>query len=465
MSNITNSEIICEKMMDLIHDQEYYSSEMFWLDIVSGIYSSYQGSLDGLNLLTRCTKKYTSDKFPSFMQGYESIEKACEHFYFTHEKTPFITVKTLALYASNCNPELFNEWESDYCLLPIRESSDFTDLLLAKVMSNYFWMNLICTDIESCTFMKYNISIRLWENVKDMTLIKVEFEKFLQHQSMLESSLQMIAKIETFIENINVPDKLQSYINILSHSLYEPYYTSIMNCNTKLTSVKNGVLEVFKNDLVFRMRKPEDYFSNCTDVNYKTDLSWKDQNVIKCFQCLREIFPRVKDLHHFLVFCSSGLTGSNKQNICMNWYHNANNDKSICLELLYSVYGFYCINIPSELWGNYKYKDYDYFAKKSLTTRFIVAKENSEDINTENIEFYTNTRKHTIKFHNTKSEIESTPTMIVISDDQMKVLTKDRQRSMAFDNDMNSVVLNDLDTTAFLWILCEYFRLYATEKL
>lgn len=504
---------LCETLIPLL-DPSRYQSKMFWLDIVKAINSSAKGHKNGLPLLINFTRKAISNFkiVPTFYKEYGSLEDTCKSNYYLYNKNP-ITVKTIAFHACNDNPELYGEWHRNWCIPSMERALSGLDADVGTAFYKIYWLKYACTDF--LTQKWYEFDGVKWNACSGGTAMRKEMmyggfrkyfekEKFLVLKKQTESSdenfIATAKRVETqiniLLDKIKTMNKNGSFLKATALWFEDKSISDHLDMNPYLTPVRNGIMEIFKGDLVFRAAKPEDYVSLCTNVNFEKSYSWEHPLVKECFEWLHKVFPDQALLHHFLKFGSSGLIGLNIEKLFAIWTGKGHNSKSMIIKLFEAVFGVLCINFPVELLTGK-----DGFAAgpsphiaRAKSTRFAFVTETDDDkvMNKGTIKKYTGGDSFYARLLNENGgDIKSTFKMVLVCNNVPTIpnaddAVRDRTRLFPFDSTWVKRTDDNLDeqfeklefqrdtefetkipalAPAFFWIICEYYAYYAAEGM
>lgn len=450
-----NTQQLCNTMVDMLNEN-IFLTKIFWINVVKGINHSYQGNSKGLELLINCTKSYLNGiQIPKFYES--NIEETCKTFYERHKTNDIITLKTLAWYAKFCHKEKYCQWHKEWCLSEFK-NPEFTKENFIAAIQKYFWLDLICLDVESFSWCSFEHRwIKRNNNREEFILfIQYHFMNFIESNMINEPNFE---EIKNMILNID------SCIEELAILFYEKKCQLILDTNPLITRLNNGVIENYQNELIFRKMKPEDYVLLSTGIDYVKSYSFQNEEVKKCAKYFSGFFS-TEDLSNFYEICCSGLTQPNKKIFC-NWIGENNNAKKICIELLKSIYGHYFFeynaeNFPIEflrcMYGPYifEFPKNEEKNKEKKIARFVTIEYDIVD---------GNDIINKIALEKINEEHNTNTNLIILSSSPVKIEEDGYQRINIFfkDNNASEIKYETNFPKIFFWLMCKFFNFYYKE--
>lgn len=164
----------------------------------------------------------------------------------------------------------------------------------------------------------------------------------------VEKKLNSIQKIIISLETCPF---LKNVINMAAdkfHEKHQKFYENL-DQNPNIIGVKNGVLEILEDDIIFRNGHPEDRISKQMGVKYNSEYSHKHKKIIQIKEILRKLHPNSDIRKFFLNIISTILKGGNIYKIITFWTGVGDNGKSIMVSWLEKMLGEYAVKFPTSL--------------------------------------------------------------------------------------------------------------------
>lgn len=502
--------------LDMIAPKRFMQ-ESYWLDIGRGLYKHDEGlqlwirytlnSAKGIEILPYFFKKIVGETTEGNNEAI--ITQACNHKFDTFTSTR-ITVKTLAEFASEDNYNMYEEWHKKWCLEAMELSLDTGDVGLAIALYRFNWLKYVYDNSNNKWY--YHRSYGWEETSKGLLLRKDISNRFKKKYEQVVADLsnkQFLSNDDTKNMNTTVK-KVNAVIAKLCDStkkskiLLEAQehfsidrFNTFLDDNYDLMGVKNGVLEIIDNDIVFRKMKPEDFISISMGVPFHTYFNNDHPLVIECMKWMSQMFE--EDLmEHFLKFSASVLRRRNNDKIFPIFTGNGNNSKSMVIKLFTLTFGSYAIKVPVAIFsekfvasGNASPQTAR-FAHRAIG--FADEADDSMPINKNSIKKYTgNDSFFTRKLNENGGDIELSIKICVITNDipdipdpddavkrRVKIIPflsewvpedrapkteEEQMKQRKFKMDTSFEKRIPLLASAFLWILTQYYPKYCKEGL
>lgn len=362
---VDNIPELAETMIQMLNPKRFLE-ELFWLDIGKALYHSNSGSENGVMSWIRHTEKILNNKkVPEYMTIASTISETCKHLYYTFANT-HITVKTLAWYAREDVPDQYKSWHRDWCLVAMEQSLSGCHSDVGIAFYRIYWLDFMYCAIGKGGWFKYKN--HRWTTVHQGIDIsstvsgdfKNRFESIRANltnqvcspdaeegfkntgEQTLKKIVALTKQLKTGAFKSNIVQEAREYFN-------NDRFMSLLDTNAELTGITNGVLEVFEGKVFYRIGKPEDYLSMCTNIPYHTNYTWDHPLVKECMKWFGQVFTDKQLLHHFLKFSASCLRGRNSDKIFPIWTGDGDNSKSMIVKLFESTFSSYCIKLPVSL--------------------------------------------------------------------------------------------------------------------
>lgn len=350
---------LADQMIQMISPTRFLN-ESYWLDIGKAFYNSDDGGDNGLLAWTRHTEKAITGiaDIPAYMKTASTLAETCRNLYYTFANS-YITVKTLAWYARDDSAEKFGNWHKDWCATSMEKALSALHTDVAVALHRVYWLDFIYYPVGAGKWFQFR-NHRWYEANQGIELRKVISKDFVNRFENIRAIL--CAQIrdstdEAFKANAELTNKkLCSIIgklktvpfksNIMKEAcehFKNEKFLGVLDSNSDLTGVTNGILEISNGTVLFRPAKPEDYISMCTNIPYQQHFNWENALVDECLTWLGQCFTDRDLLHHFLKFSSSCLKGRNSDKIFPIFTGEGDNSKSMIVKLFESTFNSYCI--------------------------------------------------------------------------------------------------------------------------
>lgn len=340
---------ICEKLLPLL-DAKRFILAAFWEDIAHALYHSCGGTSYGLNILRKYTKEHCPERLTKIKDFYRTCNKS---------KT---TVKTIAWYAREDNPEEYKDWHNAWCLKSMEEALSCLDNDIAKCFYKFYWLDYLCTcngtairwwsfnnhrwhDIHKGIRLKGRISrdfVRHFERMRISLCRQIQESNDEHFRSKGESNLKKTGSLVRRLKSTAPKGKIM--VEAIEFFLHDDFDFWIDD-NDNLTGVENGIFEINGNDCHFRTGKPEDFITKTTIVGYDSSFRDDDPLVIECLEWIHQVFPDKALAHHFLKYCASFLKSGNREKFLVIFSGEGDNSKSMICKL-FGLFGGYCVRLP-----------------------------------------------------------------------------------------------------------------------
>ena len=517
--NNTEDIELAEKLLPMI-DITRLTCESFWLEIGRALYYSDRGNVRGLNIWTKYTLLGVKDLpiLPYFMikpdvvcfDKEKHVTELCSNHYDTFGKC-FITPKTIGWYASKDNNLLYKKWHKNWCMESMEKALSCSDTEVCEALYRLFWLLYVYDNTSKKWFkfgdygwMENSEGFHLKKSISNEFMKKFEETRVILSKQVCDSNDKnfksegemtikrlsiLINKLKTVPFKTRLMIEAKEFFGIENFSFY-------LNKNPDLTGIKNGVLEILNNNIMYREAKPEDYVSMCAGVPYHAYFHLDHPLVIECFKWFGQIFPDKDLLHHFLKFAASCLKGRNNDKIFPIFTGGGDNSKSMIVKLFEATFSVYAIKLPvsilCEKSANSGNATPQLARAKSTRLAFLDEPEDDIPMNKGAIKRYTGGDSFFCRLLNENGgDVESTFKMILSTNKIPNIpgadkAVKNRTRIFPFlsswvDNppeteeeqyekhlfkkDVNFEKRIPILAPAFLWIMIQYYPRYAAEGL
>lgn len=354
---------LVEKMISMLGQQRFFR-ESFWIDIGKALYVANDGGENGVLSWIRHTERAvlnSKTKMPEYMLTAETLDETCRNLYSTFANSS-ITVKTLAWYAREDSPERYANWHQEWCLNSMENAMSCYHTDVAIALHRVYWLEYIYCPVQKGKWFQFR-NHRWYEVNQGISLRKAisnDFMKKFEKARMILSRQIHESNDDSFKSNgeiamkklTNLIGKLKTVSfksNIMSEAcehFSDDRFMNLLDTNPELTGVTNGILEVSGHNVLYRIAKPEDYISMCTNIPFDSKFTWNHPLVKECMKWFGQVFTERSLLHHFLKFSASCLKGRNSDKIFPIWTGEGDNSKSMIVKLFEATFSSYCIKFP-----------------------------------------------------------------------------------------------------------------------
>ena len=268
------------------------------------------------------------------------------------------------------NKSIANEKPPDYDIAGILHKM-YGDQYKCVSIKNNKWYEMIngrWSEIDSGTTLRKKLSSQL--SVKYTLKQKEILHKFHEiddtfvtdgqntttsnDEKQLDSERKDLQKIARRVADISLDLRRTPHKNNImkeaKEHFFDKQFMDKLDNNPNLLCFKNGVIDFEKK--IFRMAKPDDYVSLCTNLDYfeldenNTD-HMKMKNEIEEF--MHELFPQEELYKYMWQHLASSLKGTNENQVFNIYTGSGRNGKSKLVELLSLVLGDYKGTVPITL--------------------------------------------------------------------------------------------------------------------
>lgn len=490
---------ICENLLPLLNEKRFIAINS-WEEIGGSLYHSSGGRSYGLNLLRKYTKKHCPERLTKIKDFYRTCSES---------RT---TIKTIAWYAREDNPEGYEDWHKAWCLKSMEEALSCLDNDIAKCFYKFYWLDYLCTytgssirwwrfknhkwhDINKGIRLKGRISrdfVRQFEKMRISLCHQIQESNDEHFRSKGEVNLKKIAALIRRLKSTAPKGKIMvEAIEFFLHDDFEKW----IDDNDNLTGVKNGVIEISGKECIFRNGKPEDFITKTTLVGYDPSFTFDHPLVEECLEWINQVFPDKALAHHFLKYCASFLKSGNREKFLVIFTGEGDNSKSMICKL-FGLFGGYCVRIPVSCITQGRQRSSgpnpELARAKSAKIAIMQEPEDEDVLKGGIVKDATGGEPFFARFLNDNGgEIKNTFKLILMCNkipcftnpgkalknrvrifpflstwvDEAPLDPKEQRKQRLFQKDGHFEDRIKYLMPAFLWILKEYYPIYATEKL
>lgn len=359
----TNHDI-CQELLPLISAQRY-SNKLSWIDIGRALANTYDGSQEGLVIWVNETERAIKGAraLPDFLSD-GSVNDICFQYYDTFEIKKDTTVKTIAWYAKEDNPDVYKRWHREW-ITPYMESAlDCTHDSLSKALYCHLWLIYACSSPSQKTIYEYRgnrwvkidggYTIRLYisnefkrsfEEIRAKISAQIATSNDAGYKAKAEDTMLALSKVIKMLGNRGF--KNQVMLDLVDRIVVEDF-EEFVDSNPNITGHPNGITEVSYADAIikFRQGKPEDYVSRTTLAKLNLDLHWKHPLVIALMNWLGKMFVNNETRQWVIIYLSSAFIAGNLDKLLAFFSGDKDNGKSTLSRLLMKTWGVYAVKFP-----------------------------------------------------------------------------------------------------------------------
>ncbi|MEM2986522.1 MAG: hypothetical protein QXV60_00275 [Nitrososphaerota archaeon] len=500
---------LSEKLVSMLNPKRFLE-ENYWLEIGRSLYFCHKGSNSGLESWIRYTQSALNNvpNPPVFLSYNDnSLTATCAKLYYSFTNSN-ITIKTLAWYAREDSYERYTSWHRNWCMPSIEAALSCLHTDVATALYYIYWLDFLYCPCGKGKWYQFR-NHRWYEVNKEIEIRQVISSDFVKRFENIRSTLvnQFYQSNEHYEEEVILEKlsiliaklKLVTFKNNIVKEAREKFnnnnFISLLDSNTNLVGVSNGVLEILKDKVIFRSSKPEDYISMSTNIPYNY-YSWNDPLVKECMKWFSQVFTDKDLLHHFLKFASSCLKGRNSDKVFPIWTGEGDNSKSMIVKLFEHTFSSYCVKLPVSLLNERNIRSSNptpQLARTKFTKiAFLDEPEDDIPIHKSSIKRYTGGDSFFARFlHDNGNDIQATFKLVLICNRIPSIpnadkAIKNRIKIFPFLSTWVDDAPEDEDeqykqrkfrkdpffenriptlAPAFLWILTEYYPFYYKEGL
>lgn len=333
----------------------------YWLDVGKALYTTFQGSVTGLNLWIR----FTEDGYNTgdlIFRGRDDCEE-----YWPEFKNNRLTLKTLAWYARKDSPVAYDIWHKEWCAPDMEKATSCLDRDVARALYKTYWLDFVCSNFEKTIWYMYKGDRHRWfDHGKTELLIKISGDfsnRFERLRAAIGGQIAETNDSDRKDKYESIHKKITKLINQLKSNRFKAtilkeckedffcrdFYENI-DLDPSIIGVRNCVIECTKSNAFARDGKPEDYVTRCCETYYPFEYSWEHPKVKQVWYWLRQTFVDDELVECFVLLLSSLLYGRNSDKIFPVWSgENGDNSKSMWVKALQAVFGQYCLMFDSSM--------------------------------------------------------------------------------------------------------------------
>lgn len=342
---------ICHQLLPML-SRERVDNDNYWIDIGKCIYNIYNGSADGLNVWIEFTE-----------QSDNHMSDECTQLYYKFDEKNYLTLKTIAWYASIDSPILYEQWHTRWYQNSLEKATSSSHYDVARAFYRVYWLNFTCASIKDRKWYhfindRWNVIDRGVEIKKMLSeqfrcrfeRLRTDFSKRgadsdnAKDKAFYEKKIEEVIVLTEKLKNVTFKENIMK--ELMDH-FYDPKFSINVDNNPRLTGLPNGVIEVTNTRAVFRQGKPEDFVVKSTNTVWPYDYTWEHPKVQGCMKWFCQVFIEEDLREYFLKLSASCLIGINMDKLFIIMSGEGNNSKSMIKKLYQSVLGPYCVDFPT----------------------------------------------------------------------------------------------------------------------
>jgi phage/plasmid-associated DNA primase len=332
--------MLAEHLIGLLTSNRF-SDIIYWKEIGKVLYNITGGSQKGLKYWSQLGKKYFSDKMEELTKNQYSdpnskdeeiptYEEFCSLSYEKFGNKNHLTLKTLAFYAKQDNPEQYKAWHSKWAFAAMeRAASTMSDVDIAEAFYRQYWLDYVCYGKGLKNWYKFRN--HYWVSTVDaIDVSKTMSGSFIQSFELFRHELTdkqtktkkkkdrddmevSIAQIGNLKKQLRKSNYKNTLIKECCDKFHHEDFPTVHDSNILLFPFRNCVVEV--NDELkkasLRDGKPEDFITVTAGVQYPKNFTKKTPAVIKFERWMKQLFPDEDLRNEFKKWLASCLRGKN----------------------------------------------------------------------------------------------------------------------------------------------------------
>lgn len=286
----------------------------------------------------------------------------CEKLYDDYKNITInhLTYRTLAFFAKEDNPKLYDKWNEVWVLEAVTEAVGLVEGKVAKMIYRMLWLDYFLIDDQ--LFYFNGSTQRLLKNTKMSSNITLKVIPFLEN--LYSDVLKSIKKSKTtsaeksdqkFSENLKkLIDKLgkQTFKNFVIQEIKEllpelTFKNIKMDFNNNLLCVNNCTIEKCFKKAYPRNSRPEDFITKQCEVNYLHILDENDIKVKFVRSWIKQMFVHEDSIKQVLFLISSCLFAQEGKKKLPFFVGKPDCGKSLFCQLIMAVFGDYATTLSS----------------------------------------------------------------------------------------------------------------------
>ena len=361
----TNDNFEILKSLLSFFNTKRFSFKEDWINIGKACHHSSDDKEIALELWISITNDYIHNKEKnnkSFLDNVKDIRKESRNLFQTFYKNN-ITLKTVAWYNKEDDPQRYKLWHKKLCINYINdavESDINAHSIFAKAFFKIYWLDYIFSPLTNkwyyfngyrWTIAEREIEILLtitekfylkFEKIKTVAEHEIEYNTSDKDKNRLFELKKLKNNCRIIINNLRNVTYKRRLLTAMCEYFKLDDFEKIINKNYELFGTSNGVLDMSNKSIHFRSGKPEDYITFSNHVPYNNNINENDEIILKIMDWVSKIFIEKECIEYFLKVNASFLFGRNLEKaIYIHTGPDGNNSKTTWLNLLRCTFGDY----------------------------------------------------------------------------------------------------------------------------
>lgn len=318
---------IAKELLPMLKPERF--RDPYWIEVGKALYSADKGGNQGLSLWTEACRNAGCDM-------------SCDKSYGEYKNSQ-ITIKTLAWYAREDDPQSYGIWHTRWYKNAMERALSGYDTDIALALYRRYWLDFMYCSRQIKWFQYKNSWTESHQALEFRKCISQDFVRHFErfHIDLCEQDVRFLDK-ESKLRLEVVLDQLTELIGKLKNATFKTklvdeaceYFDNkdvLFNDNPRLTGTTNGVIELSGSTFHFRKVKPEDYISAGVKSVYNVNYTWNHILVQTCMKWVNQALGDVSD--YFLKRISDCVFRNDKKFVDL-WTGPGSNTKSTLMRLV-----------------------------------------------------------------------------------------------------------------------------------
>lgn len=333
----------------------FWQEEIYYRELGMALFNATDGSPEGFKEWVRV------GELLGRVEDHEVMDFTYQSFFGSH-----ITYKSIAWYAK-INPDsqvAYSKWNERRCRKAMDMALSGLDNDIAQAFFCCYWLEYLYT-VDGKSDRWYHFENHRWKPIPNgLEITKKMSEEFYQlfigHRYKIVKELESVKdrdKQKILNEKVNLVtkllDKLKSSapkskaLKELRGFFVKDDFNELKDMSDELTCMTNCVIQVYKERVIQRPGKPEDYCTKCTMIRYPYSYTWKHPRVVQLMDWMNKVYPDKELFHYVMKYFSSHLRSGNIDKIFAILTGDTNNSKTQVSILFDKAFGQYSCEIPT----------------------------------------------------------------------------------------------------------------------
>lgn len=264
-----------------------------------------------------------------------------------------LTVRSVAYWAKNDNPKLYEELAKSEFKNLTRKISDANTYYIAKSVYAKYSDRFVCSSIKTNSWWEFKR--HRWTRVEEGYSLKNllsdefanEYNKEIADISLKATEVSGIEKkeleerrfrIDKIVEKLRNNGFKNALMDECKSLFYDPRFEEKLDSNINLIGFENGIYDLEQG--VFREGRPDDYITLSTKNDY---YKWSEKNPYhhRIMEFFNQVLPNKSVRDYFLNVLCTCLSGQTKEEKLYVMTGCGSNGKSLTMDLMYQSLGEY----------------------------------------------------------------------------------------------------------------------------